>query len=476
MLLGEAFVTHARGYSIASGESVPDVRREALLDDWDARVQAHKYVTLIWLDAARRYAVPVRFTGPMRPSWVVDWRDKDGHIRRVVRSISSLSRAEDEVRSTLALPSEQAGDCTSGTSGFAPNGALDRETDPQVGEGYSAVGLDGRALETEGIADADTARMAMPADGEHVQGLDTVTAAPSPEARGGLIAGPTPAGDTVPTEAAGLDVERGDAAAGGVGTAVAPHRYVLLSPDAIFLASPADYCRHVVACYLQRVPISGADRLPQASALWEKCRVELGDAEEMPPDIPDERWIDFISLLERTGRVKKVWPEIATRRKERKNCAKLADAILDTRLTASALGLAENECPACRECDDTMKHFGGDGGKAKWKHFRGHCGDGGGPAKMAELVLGKDGAAAFLSDQVGEQTPAPPEWPQEDMSRVSDDPDEEEDDEEGAPAEPKKAWYGPAHVARAWEACRSLDELPEYRPGMRVELAGSALT
>jgi len=271
-------------------------------------------------------------------------------------------------------------------------------------------------------------------------------------------------------------VERGDAAAGGVGTAVAPHRYVLLSPDAIFLASPADYCRHVVACYLQRVPISGADRLPQASALWEKCRVELGDAEEMPPDIPDERWIDFISLLERTGRVKKVWPEIATRRKERKNCAKLADAILDTRLTASALGLAENECPACRECDDTMKHFGGDGGKAKWKHFRGHCGDGGGPAKMAELVLGKDGAAAFLSDQVGEQTPAPPEWPQEDMSRVSDDPDEEEDDEEGAPAEPKKAWYGPAHVARAWEACRSLDELPEYRPGMRVELAGSALT
>jgi len=264
----------------------------------------------------------------------------------------------------------------------------------------------------------------------------------------------------------------------GSENAAATTVFQVWDPPAGYLDDIARYSAAVVEAFLAKQVIPAVDRTPYAAVLWERCRVELGDEAEMP-ETSDDRWTAAFSLWTRTGRVKRIWPEVRKVRQVRRDVIAMADNTLDPLTVAQALGLGDDECPKCRTSGPEMKYYTDRAsGRRRWKHHR-SCQAFGGAVKMAQLVLGDVEAYRLLADQVGDQTPPPEDWPVDDMSAVPDDAEEAEAKEDDTAAEKKQgaaAWYDAGEMEKLWDRCRKIATLPEFRPGIRVETAGSVLT
>lgn len=236
----------------------------------------------------------------------------------------------------------------------------------------------------------------------------------------------------------------------------------------------AAYSDAVVTCFLTRVDIPAQLRTPWAAAIWKRCTIELEQDATSAPPVPAEQWQTMHLRWSISGRVQAVWPGAKKQRQSRASVSKSADASLDTRALALELGLQETECPACRGNDTSMKHYSTDAGVSRWKHHHASCGEAGGASRLATLVLG-DEAAEFLSARCGNQTEAPVLWPVAEVSRVLDDPEEQDEDDadEDADESSPKSVSGDAarlsqtDVAQFYQTCLPIQRT-SHSPGFEV--------
>ena len=210
---------------------------------------------------------------------------------------------------------------------------------------------------------------------------------------------------------------------------------------------PADRCRWLLRCWQDRVSVPALEVTPFDRVLWEAFNREIKTNMEIP-ELSDDRWITFLSYWERTGKTRRLWPEMGKLRREKRDTVSAANAALDTLNVARALGIGDSTCPLCGR--DGVQHHVDKKGKSRWKHAL--CGASGGPGNYAEAVLGQKGVLPFLEDAMRKEIPAPAGWAEsrEDGEEVDDTPDADG----SAPTI--------ENVSTVWGECAALREVKQF--------------